>query len=121
MKKKKNGPARGLALTLIVFALIFGGAVALVQNIGASSETMEEAPALLPSSQRMEEELVLQAVRSAALTCYAVEGAYPMSLDELEHGYGLAYNKEAYIVVYNAFASNIMPDIQVLRKGAAYR
>ncbi len=43
-----------------------------------------------------------------------------MSLDELEHGYGLAYNKEAYIVVYNAFASNIMPDIQVLRKGAAY-
>ena len=108
MKKKKNGPARGLALTLIVFALIFGGAVALVQNIGASSETMEE-------------ELVLQAVRSAALTCYAVEGAYPMSLDELEHGYGLAYNIEAYIVVYNAFASNIMPDIQVLRKGAAYR
>ena len=102
MKKKKNGPARGLALTLIVFALIFGGAVALVQNIGASSETMEE-------------ELVLQAVRSAALTCYAVEGAYPMSLDEL------AYNKEAYIVVYNAFASNIMPDIQVLRRGAAYR
>ena len=90
------------------FALIFGGTVALVQNIGASSETMEE-------------ELVLQAVRSAALTCYAVEGAYPMSLDELEHGYGLAYNKEAYIVVYNAFASNIMPDIQVLRKGAAYR
>ena len=108
MKKKKNGPARGLALTLIVFALIFGGTVALVQNIGASSETMEK-------------ELVLQAVRSAALTCYAVEGAYPMSLDELEHGYGLAYNKEAYIVVYNAFASNIMPDIQVLRKGAAYR
>ena len=108
MKKKKNGPARGLALTLIVFALIFGGAVALVrESIGASSETMEE-------------ELVLQAVRSAALTCYAVEGAYPMSLDELEHGYGLAYNKEAYIVVYNAFASNIMPDIQVLRKGAAY-
>lgn len=42
MKKKKNGPARGLVLTLIVFALIFGGAVALVQNIGASSETMEE-------------------------------------------------------------------------------
>ena len=43
MKKKKNGPARGLALTLIVFALIFGGTVALVQNIGASSETMEES------------------------------------------------------------------------------
>ena len=55
--------------------------------------------------------------RRAALTCYAVEGAYPQSLEELERGYGLAYNKDAYIVSYDAFASNIMPNIQVLRKG----
>ena len=54
---------------------------------------------------------------AAALTCYAVEGAYPQSLEELERGYGLAYNKDAYIVSYDAFASNIMPNIQVLRKG----
>ena len=66
----------------------------------------------------MEERLVLDAVRSAALTCYAVEGAYPQSLEALKHGYGLAYNEDAYIVVYDAFASNVMPDIQVLRKGA---
>ena len=50
--------------------------------------------------------------------CYAVEGAYPQSLEALKHGYGLAYNEDAYIVVYDAFASNVMPDIQVLRKGA---
>ena len=105
MKTKKHGRARGLALTLAVFAALFGGAVAAFQKIGSSSETMEE-------------QLVLDAVRSAALTCYAVEGAYPQSLEELERGYGLAYNKEAYIVSYDAFASNIMPDIQVLRKGA---
>ena len=61
---------------------------------------------------------VLDAVRRAALTCYAVEGAYPQSLEALKHGYGLAYNEDAYIVVYDAFASNVMPDIQVLRKGA---
>ena len=79
--------------------------VAAVQQIGASSESMEER-------------LVLDAVRSAALTCYAVEGAYPQSLEALKHGYGLAYNEDAYIVVYDAFASNVMPDIQVLRKGA---
>ena len=105
MKRKKHGLARGLALTLAVFAALFGGAVAAFQKIGSSSETMEE-------------QLVLDAVRSAALTCYAVEGAYPRSLEELERGYGLAYNKDAYIVSYDAFASNIMPDIQVLRKGA---
>ena len=104
MKTKKHGLARGLALTLAVFAALFGGAVAAFQKIGSSSETMEE-------------QLVLDAVRSAVLTCYAVEGAYPQTLKELERGYGLAYNKDAYIVSYDAFASNIMPNIQVLRKG----
>ena len=91
MKTGKHTLARGLALTLAVFAALFCGAVA---------------------------ELVLDAGRSAALTCYAVEGAYPQSLEALKHGYGLAYNEDAYIVVYDAFASNVMPDIQVLRKGA---
>lgn len=105
MKTRKHSLARGLALTLAVFAVLFFGAIAAFQKIGSSSESMEE-------------QLVLDAVRSAALTCYAVEGAYPQSLEELERGYGLAYNKDAYIVVYDAFASNIMPDIQVLRKGA---
>ena len=104
MKTKKHGLARGLALTLAVFAALFGGAVAAFQKIGSSSENMEE-------------QLVLDAVRRAALTCYAVEGAYPKSLEELERGYGLAYNKDAYSVSYDAFASNIMPNIQVLRKG----
>ena len=99
MKTKKHGLARGLALTLAVFAALFGGAVAAFQKIGSSSENMEE-------------QLVLDAVRRDA-----VEGAYPQSLEELEHGYGLAYNKDAYIVSYDAFASNIMPNIQVLRKG----
>ena len=104
MKTKKHGLARGLALTLAVFAALFGGAVAAFQKIGSSSENMEE-------------QLVLDAVRRAALTCYAVEGAYPQTLKELERGYGLAYNRDAYIVSYDAFASNIMPSIQVLRKG----
>ena len=95
MKTGKHTLARGLALTLAVFAALFCGAVAAVQQIGASSESMEE-------------QLVLD----------AVEGAYPQSLEALKHGYGLAYNEDAYIVVYDAFASNVMPDIQVLRKGA---
>ena len=108
MKTKKQGLARGLALTLAVFAVLFGGAMAAFQKISSSSEEMEE-------------QLVLDAVRAAALTCYAVEGAYPRELEALERGYGLAYNRDAYIVVYDAFASNIMPDIQVLRKGADAR
>lgn len=53
MKTKKHGLARGLALTLAVFAALFGGAVAAFQKIGSSSENMEE-------------QLVLDAVRRAA-------------------------------------------------------
>ena len=42
MKTGKHTLARGLALTLAVFAALFCGAVAAVQQIGASSESMEE-------------------------------------------------------------------------------
>ena len=90
------------ALCLFAVMLLLGG---------LSVNTAEHA------ARTQETDLIRDAVRSAALTCYAVEGAYPQSLEELERGYGLAYNKDAYIVSYDAFASNIMPNIQVLRKG----
>ena len=32
--------------------------------------------------------------------------------------YGLRYNAERFIVVYDAFASNVLPDIRVLERGA---
>ena len=91
------------ALCLFAVMLLLGG---------LSVNTAERA------ARTQETDLIRDAVRSAALTCYAVEGAYPQSLEALQHGYGLAYNEDAYIVVYDAFASNVMPDIQVLRKGA---
>ena len=44
--------------------------------------------------------------------------AYPDSLDYLKERYGLVYNEDLFFVSYDAFASNLMPDIQVTRKGA---
>ena len=62
-----------------------------------------------------------QAVRDAvlrgAVQCYAVEGAYPSSLSYLEEHYGLVINHEKYIVSYNAYASNLAPDVRVLVRG----
>ena len=55
-------------------------------------------------------------VVQAAVQCYAVEGAYPESVDYLEQNYGLYINHKRYIVSYSAFASNVMPDVQVLEK-----
>ena len=108
MKKRGSGFARRLTITLAVFAALFGGVYLLVNKVGSASGNAET-------------ELVRDAVRSAVLTCYAVEGAYPASLDYLKDYYGLAYNEEAYRVIYDAFASNIMPSIQVIELGGAGR
>lgn len=65
---------------------------------------------------RNETETVRSAIREAALTCYAVEGAYPDSVDYLREHYRLAYDTERYFVTYDAFASNLIPDIWVTVK-----
>jgi len=58
-------------------------------------------------------QMVTEAVQNAALTCYAVEGAYPMSLQYLRDNYGLSYDTERYRVSYDAFSSNLFPEIRV--------
>ncbi len=62
--------------------------------------------------------IVRDAVKNAALTCYAVEGVYPDDLEYLRENYNLAYNDERYIVYYDAFASNLMPSIKVAERGS---
>jgi len=54
-----------------------------------------------------------EAVRRAAASCYAAEGAYPPDLVYLEEHYGIRIN-ENYTVIYEVIGSNIMPDITVL-------
>ena len=105
MKKRKTGFAWGITLTICVFAGLILGGYTLIGRIGQASGSAET-------------QLVRSAVRSCAITCYAVEGAYPATVEYLETNYGLKYNKDAYIIAYDAFASNIMPDIRVLEKGA---
>lgn len=57
-----------------------------------------------------------QAVLQAAVQCYAVDGSYPASLDYLEENYGLLVNHDRFIVTYEAFASNLMPQVNVLER-----
>ena len=106
MRGRKHGLVRGVVISIIVFvALVYGG-IALFRGVGkVSSEAQTE--------------LVRSAVRRAAVTCYAVEGAYPSTLDYLKKNYGLIYDEENYFVFYNSFASNILPEIRVTEKGAS--
>ena len=54
------------------------------------------------------------AVRRSAVACYAAEGIYPPSLEYLEEHYGIQVDRDRYTVVYEVFASNLMPDVTVL-------
>lgn len=54
------------------------------------------------------------ALRRACVACYAAEGLYPPDLDYLQEHYGLQIDQERYVVHYDVFAGNLMPDITVL-------
>ncbi len=60
---------------------------------------------------------IREAVSRSAAQCYAVEGAYPSSLEYLEKNYGLVLNHDRYYIVYEAFSSNLPPTVEVLEKG----
>lgn len=60
-------------------------------------------------------ESVEEAIRKAAVQCYAIEGSYP-PLDYLMTHYGLVINEAAYYYHYEIIASNIMPVIAVYKK-----
>lgn len=52
----------------------------------------------------------------AIVQCYAIEGMYPPDIAYLEDHYGIMINHDRYIVHYEIFASNIMPQIVVIEK-----
>ena len=54
------------------------------------------------------------AVIHAVVQCYAIEGMYPPNIEYLEKNYGLIVDHNNYIVHYEVFASNILPDISII-------
>lgn len=61
--------------------------------------------------QRLEE-----ALRRAAVSCYATEGFYPPDLAYLQEHYGVQINSRHFTVSYLPVAENLMPQITVLEK-----
>ncbi len=59
-------------------------------------------------------DLTAQAIRRAAVQCYALEGAYPANLSHLEERYGVQVDESRFFVDYQYVAANLMPDITVL-------
>lgn len=56
------------------------------------------------------------AIKKAAVQCYAIEGSYPPDLQYLADHYGIILNEDTYFYHYQVIGSNVMPDIIVLKK-----
>ena len=62
-----------------------------------------------------EDRLQLQsAISNAAVSCYAIEGSYPPSIEYLIEHYGIQIDTDRFAVKYERYASNLKPDITVL-------
>lgn len=108
MRGKRARRGKGLfgrVLPFVLFAVLLSLAFAVLG--GLDRKTTDE-----------QRDVLINALRKAAVTCYAVEGRYPDSLSYLTEKYGVVIDENSYVVVYDAFASNILPDIRVIRRGA---
>ncbi len=71
----------------------------------------------LNQGNREEEKKQLEeAIRRSVVTCYATEGVYPPDFAYVKEKYGIPVDESRYLVVYDVFAENLMPDITVLER-----
>uniref|UniRef100_UPI0040565248 hypothetical protein n=1 Tax=Acetatifactor sp. TaxID=1872090 RepID=UPI0040565248 len=68
------------------------------------------------TSYAKQQESLETALTRSISQCYAVEGVYPPSLDYLIAHYGLTYDEEEFLVDYEYYGGNLLPEITVLRK-----
>ena len=55
-------------------------------------------------------------IRKAMMTCYATEGVYPPTIQYLKDNYGVQVDETRFVVFYEVFWENMMPDITVMER-----
>ena len=99
-KKSAWDLIRSLLAPLLFTAIVMGMIVYGLQQTEESSKS--EGLRILEES-----------IRRAVVISYTIEGRYPQSVSALEENYGIHIDRTKYVVHYNGFASNIMPEIAV--------
>ncbi len=108
MKRKSYHKRFGWVPVVLSLALFVAVAVWMLSGVREASEVSEQ------EGLRQAE----LAVRRAAVSCYALEGAYPATYNDLKERSNIAIDEGKYKVFYEIFASNIMPEITVVRLDA---
>lgn len=92
---------RRIGIGLLILALIALGAVLFSR--GSRKELLTESATAIE-----------QTIKKSALQCYVIEGVYPPDLTYLTDNYGLQVNEKDFIIHYEAFSSNLPPEVRVL-------
>ncbi len=71
---------------------------------------------LSSGTRQRQKESLENAIMRGITYCYAVEGAYPESLDYLRENYGLTYDENLFFVDYRVTGSNILPDVTIIER-----
>ena len=103
MRKKYRNRGSWVPTVLLLFAAV---AAWMIRGVGEAAQV----------SDREGLRMAQQAVRQAAVSCYALQGAYPATYEDLKSSSGVAVDEEKYVVFYEIFASNIMPEITVVER-----
>ncbi len=99
-KTKKGIPDPGIILTVIIFAVVAGLLYGQIKNM--SGEVGQS-----------DKDMLKDALENAVVTCYAIEGRYPESLEYIEEHYGVKIDREKYFVDYEKNLINMKPQISV--------
>lgn len=99
--KYKERYWKGLIMPVVLFVCLLVFLSVGIRNVSAVSD-------------KESRQILQDAVLRATVQCYAIEGMYPPDVTYLEDNYGVTYDHDRFIVHYEAFASNIMPDITVV-------
>lgn len=94
---------RGFLFSLCLFAVIL-----FCFSLGIRS--------LSADTDRRARESLETALNRSITWCYALEGAYPESLDYLVEHYGLTYDHDRFFVDYRIAGANIYPDVTILEE-----
>ena len=95
---------KGAAFTAIILAAVIALFITAVNGAAEKADSSETAT-------------LENAIRRAAVQCYAIEGFYPAGLEYLTENYGVIIDAARFSVYYQADTPNYMPIIMVRRHG----
>lgn len=100
-KKNKSIADFGILISVILFLGIVVYFFTALNNMSEGINTQQE-------------EALHTAIDNAVVSCYAVEGCYPESVEYLEEHYGLTYDHDKFYVEYSSFGTNVRPAVNVV-------